>query len=154
MAPLSSFVGLTLILAFTPAAGWTQSATGGISGVVTDSSNTPLAATVKIAGFGYVPGLPVPVVTGADGRFSFSELPPGTYRLCATAATGGYVDGCLWHPGPVRVVSGTNLAGRRIVLETAGTLNVHILDPSGLMSNNAPGIAVSNVPRRGNLWVM
>jgi hypothetical protein len=123
-----------------------QTSGGGISGTVSDSAGNPLSATVTINSFGNVAGVPYTTAAGTDGGFSFSGLTPGAYRLCATAASSTYVDGCLWHTGtPIRIAAGSSVNGRRIVLEKTGNLSVRLVDPASLLSQSTPGTATSYV---------
>ena len=55
--------------------------TCGLAGTVTDANRAPLAgATVRIESHALIGG-PRSVTTGKDGRFRFSDLPPGEYTI-------------------------------------------------------------------------
>src|ERR1700753_44472 len=38
------------------------------------------------------------MVVNAVGRYSFSGLPPGSYKICPSAIGAGLLDPCLWSP--------------------------------------------------------
>ncbi len=84
----SPLVPWLLLTAMAPvwAAGGPASGTarGSISGQLTDTQGKPVAgAQVRLACGG---AAPMTAPTGADGRFAFSSVPPGTADLSATAA--------------------------------------------------------------------
>ena len=73
-------VGLALGLNAVPVAA--QGVTGTLFGVVADSSAGVLpGATATITSAEALPGGPMVAITGAQGEYRFTELPPGTYGL-------------------------------------------------------------------------
>ncbi len=83
---------------------YAQSAvTGGLSGVISDASGAVVpGATVTVVNTGT--DAKITLVTNAEGRYTASQLPPGTYKVSATA-TGMQsetlqVDGAGGHHGP------------------------------------------------------
>ena len=113
--------------------------TGTISGTVVNGAGAGVSAIVQAVGI-HSAARVAPVQSAADGSFVFPQLPSGTYRLCATAQTPGYVDSCLWANSPPVTLAGQALTGQAITLENAGTLQVQINDPAGLLSaTSTPG---------------
>jgi hypothetical protein len=125
---------------------WGQAAsTGGISGTVVNAKGTGLAAAVRVTSLGSS-RQGAPIQSGADGSFTVTGLAAGLYRICATPSVPGYIESCLWRGGgPVNVTAGKTVAGRKVMVETAGTLLVQIEDPSGLLSQAAPSAANGTV---------
>ena len=110
-----------------------SAATGSISGTVVNGTGAGVFAVVQAIGIHAAAPI-APVQSAPDGSFVFPQLPPGTYRLCATAQTPGYIDSCLWANSIPVTLAGQTLTGQTITLENAGTLQVQINDPGGLLS--------------------
>jgi hypothetical protein len=128
-------------MALVPAVSQTTS-TGSIIGQVVNAKGVTVPSTVQLRTTGSAKVLATVKSTG--NGFSFSGLAAGFYEVCATPSTPGYVDSCLWgRRGPVRVTAGQTVNLHNFVLETAGTLNVQVNDPSGTLpaasSKAAPG---------------
>src|ERR1051325_6586890 len=99
-----------------------QSPTASLSGRVLSEEGRTLSATVTL-NFAAARGYPAPprrARTDANGNFSFSKLPPGTYKLCAQVATSEaapanspYIDTCDWPSGqpPITVAAGQQVTG-------------------------------------------
>jgi len=121
---------------------WSQTAaTGGFSGSVVNARGVGVAATVRVT----TPGSSkqgAPSKTGSDGSFSITGLAAGIYPVCATPASTGYVDSCVWLSGSlVKVTAGKIAIGQKVFVETAGTLQVQINDPAGLLSGTSSTVA-------------
>ncbi len=116
--------------------------TAGVSGTVVNGKGAGVAATVRLTGLGSARPFGT-VQSGADGAFSFTGLAAGAYRICATPSGSQYVDSCLWTGGrPVRITTGKVVTGYKALVETAGTLQVQIADPVGVLTAvSAPGPA-------------
>src|SRR6266436_8669960 len=71
--------------------------TGTISGVVIGDDGRLLAAVVTAHKMG-MPAAGGRADAAADGSFTVSGLPAGTYGLCAAVKGGGYLDPCAWSP--------------------------------------------------------
>jgi hypothetical protein len=117
-----------------------QSPSGGISGKVVTAKGIGLPAAVRVVRLGGAQQ-PTTVKSLADGTFSVTGLITGFYQICATPSVPGYVDSCLWRgTGPIKVPAGAAVTGQRVIIETAGTLQVQINDPAALLSiAAAPG---------------
>jgi len=129
-------------MALVPAVGQVNS-TGAIIGRVANIKGVPVPSTIHLRTMGSAKAIAT-VKSGGNGSFSFSGLSAGFYQVCATPSIPGYVDSCLWRSGgPVRVTPGKTVNMHNFVVETAGTLNVQINDPSGALSpassKTAPG---------------
>ena len=106
--------------------------TGKISGVVVGTDGKPVPATVSVYKLG-----PPPASgrgdTAADGSFTISNLPAGTYDLCASAKSDGYLNTCAWSApvSPLQLKAGQSIVGYRIVLKKGSSLQVRLNDPAG-----------------------
>ncbi len=118
---------------------------GSISGSVTDEQGAmaPSALVVysKIRAIGkdslgraraVGPGLDWGTRTGADGRFSVSNLPEGNYYLCAIGSQTNQLKSCEWggQNTPVHVGAGQNVSGIRLILRTGALVNILVRDPN------------------------
>lgn len=74
-----------VVLALLPAAGWSQSLRGSLSGIVKDPSGATVP-NVKLTLTNVDTDFQAAVSTAADGLFSFPNLPAGNYELKAAAA--------------------------------------------------------------------
>lgn len=90
------------------------------------------------------PGFNVSVVPDATGAFSVANVPPGTYWVCAYAASPGYLSNCDWSVPPRAVVvsaaapvpaSATSALPLTLVRGTIVTLDVN--DPGGKIGTEA-----------------
>jgi hypothetical protein len=99
-----------------------QKASGWISGRVVDQTGVAaVGAAVKLAGDDQMPG--PETVTDADGRFSFANVAPGTFRLTITSA--GFA---------TQTISGSLGSGEeqvvpQIVLAVAGVVTEVVVEP-------------------------
>jgi hypothetical protein len=80
--------------------------------------------------------------SGADGSYSFANLPPAKYRLCAFAEHSDWLNPCQWGPR----AADTDISGVRqsivapILLERGVRLQVQVEDPGALIFNpESPG---------------
>jgi hypothetical protein len=79
----TALVGAILVLVFAAPLATAQSGAGGIQGIVQDRAGAAVPDTIlvlKDAG-----GSSRRTVSGEDGKYSFANLPPGTYGLAAFA---------------------------------------------------------------------
>jgi hypothetical protein len=88
------------------------------------------------------PGMLQPVVTGADGKFTFKDILAGSYRVAATAD--GFVRqeyGQLTTNGqgrPVFVIAGQALKDISVRLIATATVSGRVLDETGQPATGAP----------------
>jgi hypothetical protein len=59
---------------------------GSIAGRVVDATGAPVAGAPVVITESLQPVSDIAPLTGADGRFHFKRLPPGTYKLAVHAA--------------------------------------------------------------------
>jgi hypothetical protein len=113
-----------------------QSAT--VSGTVvrSGSEGAPIAAAgVELNRPGFPAGTGYTASTGADGKFTFKNIPPGEYVLAATRQ--GHVRGEYGQRGPnsrglpFTLTAGQELKDARIALPVAGALAGRVLDRKG-----------------------
>lgn len=110
-----------------------RAATGSLRGTVRGPAGEPLpCATVRLV----TPGIPVrPVTTDERGRFTFDNLPAGTYRI--EASNPGYVtfrygQQHASHPGtPVTLRTGQSREDIAVVLPRRSTITGTIIDDQG-----------------------
>ncbi len=129
-----------------------QSASGTLTGSVTDTNGAPLAG-ISVS-YGSVASRPAPVVGGslvpasvvsgsvssdASGNFSVSGLPAGAYALCTNSPSAPYLDLCTWRPGVTVTVPAGGSASQVLVLERGVYLNVRVNDPSHLLPQVVDG---------------
>ena len=136
----------------------TTTATGSIQGTVLGSDGT------KIAGARVYAAIPSTtarqkappmqmyrtagqVTTAADGNFTISGLAAGTYVLCASTASGGWLDPCHWSATvpSIALTNGQKLTSQVVTMAKGAVLNVQITDPTGA-TPWAAGKGVGNVP--------
>jgi hypothetical protein len=106
--------------------------TGSVSGLVADTTGTPIAgATLTVTG----PGAPTTLTTDATGAYSLGSLPPGTYTVALTVPTG---------------YTGSGARTRTVTITTAGEAIVDqnfvvaaVVPPSGPGTGNGTGSAAS-----------
>ncbi len=69
-------------------------------------------------------------VTGADGAYSVTSMPPGDYSLCASDDSGQYLNPCSWK-GAIRVplAASESKTGVQVVLEPGAEVDVDVADP-------------------------
>ena len=102
--------------------------------VISDADKSPLSrARVILAS----PTLAQPrvAITAADGRFTFTNLPAGTYSVSVTRT--GYVPGQFGErrsapPAPIAVHAGQPVTGIQVSLRPAGVIAGQILDEDNL----------------------
>src|SRR5262245_56960490 len=110
------------------------SSTARISGVVKSAADdTPLARARVIA---TSPALPEPrvAITGADGTYAMTDLPPGAYTIAASRtgfAPYSYGQGRAMAGTPFNVASGQQLTGIDLALVVGGVIAGRILDEDG-----------------------
>jgi hypothetical protein len=66
------------------------------------------------------------MLTRPDGSFVFTDVPEGSYYLCALATRAGELNSCEWgtEPAPVRVVSGQTAHGGTLVVRSGVVLRI------------------------------
>jgi hypothetical protein len=102
--------------------------------VVGDDGKT-LAATVTANSAGKSPASGH-AVSAADGTFTLSSLPAGTYTLCAAVQGRGYLNPCTWSPNPptVTVTAGQTVKGYRLTVTKGTVVQVHLNDTGGALT--------------------
>lgn len=139
--------------AIAPAQQAPAAAAGRISGSVTSAADdTPLARARVIA---VSPVLPEPrvAITGADGKYAFTELPAGSYTITATRtgyAPQTYGQGRSIAGTPVTVASGQQIASIDLPLVAGGVIAGRILDEDGAPFAGAVVEALVNRFQRGS----
>jgi len=111
----------------------TGSGTGGISGTVVGDDGTAVVGAVIANGVGL--SASGRVVAAADGSFTISNLPPGTFSLCARPKGGGYLDPCTWSdPLQVVVTAGKVTTGTQVIVAKGAVVSVRVNDPGLILS--------------------
>jgi hypothetical protein len=125
-----------------------QSSTASLSGRVLSEEGRALRATVTLK-FAAARGYPAPprrARSDANGNFSFSKLPPGTYKVCAQVATSEaapanspYIDTCDWPSGqpPITVAAGQQVTGVIFTAPKGAWLKLHAADPDQVLPSTA-----------------
>jgi hypothetical protein len=127
--------------------------TGSIQGTVVGSDGTALPgahvyAALKAA-VTNVKGPPTLVTTVANGTtassansFTISNLPMGSYILCAQTTTPGWLDPCHWSASvpTINLAAGQNLTGQTVVMTKGAVVQIRINDPSKLLTAAAGAI--------------
>jgi hypothetical protein len=108
--------------------------TGSVSGVVVGADGPAISAIVTANKKG-APEASGRVASAANGSFTISGLPDGTYELCASPKSGPYLDPCNWSPEIPRaqIAQGKPATGVRLVLDKGMSLQVRINDPVKLL---------------------
>lgn len=104
--PLLAALAIAFLLGSLPAAAQTAGQTATLSGRVTDAvTRDPLVgATVRAARVGDPPDrVAAGAITGRDGGYRFSSLPPGRYRVTAT-----YLGYAPWAGQEIELADGAN----------------------------------------------
>jgi hypothetical protein len=75
----------------------------------------------------------------ADGSFTISGLPPGTYGLCAAVKAGGYLDPCAWSAviPSVDLNAGKDVTGYHLKVVKGDILQVRVNDQSQALEKSA-----------------
>jgi hypothetical protein len=130
LAFLASFIA--------PAAFPQTSATASISGTITGDDGKALSAVV-IANRNAPPAASGRAQSSASGAFAISNLPAGTYTLCAAVENLGYLDPCTWQlqPSTVQVATGQKVTGAKLVVKKGATLQVRLNDPGHILGQTA-----------------
>jgi hypothetical protein len=149
---MRSFLGRAVVLLVMVCAlcavGFSQKTTGDISGSVSDPSGAVLAgATISIENPGT--GLKRTVTTSASGTYSLPELPPGIYKMTATAT------GFKTTSRDAQVV-GAQVTTSNFVLQVgsqADVVNVEATAPlieySGNLNNSLDNATIAETPLAG-----
>jgi hypothetical protein len=136
-----------------PRAGSSQATpTGRINGTVQTSSGKPVAnARVSINVRPVSPGVAfavfnTTVATAADGTFSATAMPDGTYAVCPIPRDSITLPPCLWTNEPrVTVVNGQTVTVPKIQLQPSADLYVRVNDLKGNYAatlGKAPGASL------------
>jgi len=143
--------------------GQTAPPTGSISGTVQNSAGAPVASvTIWINVRPTAPGAPFTrfntmVTTAADGTFTASAVPDGTYAVCAAPPDSSLLPPCLWGSEPrVTVANGQAVTVPTIQLQPSADLYVRVNDLNGHYAaamGNVPGASLMLAVRApaGNL---
>jgi hypothetical protein len=154
------FTGAALVLAcvaFGQTPGVTAAITGGITGAVQTAdgkgvNKTPVAIRFRPAAVVVKPPyFNTDVTTAADGTFTVTKVPDGTYAVCPAPAVATLLPTCNWEAEPtVTVANGKTTAMKPIVLKAGADLWVHVDDPQGKrasMEGKVPGASLLLVVR-------
>jgi hypothetical protein len=114
------------------------SSAGSISGTVTGDDGKPVAAVITASRTG------PPLARGraeatSKGAFTITNLPAGTYMICAQVSGGGYLDPCAWSPDPpkIQIGAGQVVTGYRLVVKKGAVLQVRLNDTSKVLDLTA-----------------
>lgn len=132
-------IGVFVLMGILSGAQAAPPAVGQLTGQVVDGENKPVAdARVTLVGGQFsappsIPRVPLWTTTDQDGRYSFNDLAPGTYRIDVQKA--GFA---FRFPGPdspppasVAIVAGQSVETPVVVLQRGGAIAGRVLDPSG-----------------------
>ena len=128
--------------------------TTNLTGTVTDDNQRPVAQALVLytlsreivlaPGGSYSvrgPFINSGVLTGTDGRFMVTGLPPGDYHLCARAKTIVQLNSCDWQGDNTTISAGSgSTATKNLVLRTGTLIDITVADPHG---------RILDVPRNG-----
>jgi hypothetical protein len=132
------------------------SLSGSLQGTLTANDGTVIAGAKTTANFtapakGVLPLLG-PTVTGllqdsaitaSNGSFTLKNLIPGTYTICAQAASAAQIDPCHWSQTPpqVTVAAGQSVTGFKIAMAKGSILNIRVDDPQHYLlgKSSVPG---------------
>jgi hypothetical protein len=134
----------------------TTSLTGSLQGTLTGSDGAVIPGAKITANFtapakSLLPslgptitgGLQDSAVTASNGSFTLKNLVPGTYTLCAQAASAAQIDPCHWSQTPpqVTVLPGQAITGFKITTVKGSILNIRVDDPQHylLAKSSVPG---------------
>jgi len=116
---------------FSAAAGLLAQAPASISGTLVGDDGVNLAGSVIVQRNG-PPAGSGQAQAGNDGKFTVSNLQPGTYTMCAAVKGRAYLDPCLWShtPATVQVGAGQTVTGVRLIAKKGEQIQVHLSDPA------------------------
>ena len=81
------------------------------------------------------PDVDVSTTSGSGGIFSFVNLPPGLYVLCATVQQGTYLPTCDWSRTiTFDLMAGESRGNQLIRMARGANLNIHLNDPTSALS--------------------
>lgn len=78
-------------------------------------------------------------IADASGRFEFTALIPGNYRICARSVESGFLDPCAWHSGPpllLPVAAGQQIVGHEITMLSGREFELIVADSTGVLEQN------------------
>ena len=137
MCHAAAWAGALLVSAGA-AYGQTTAPTGGIKGTVQTSAGKPVPhASVAINVRPTTPGVAITifntmVTTAADGTFSATAVPNGTYAVCVTPTDSTLLPPCFWANEPrVTVANGQTVTVPTIQLQPSADLYVRVNDLKG-----------------------
>jgi len=112
--------------------------TGKISGVVIGNDGKLLAAVVTTHRMG-MPAAGGRAEAAADGSFTISGLPAGTYGFCASVKGGVYLDPCAWSAviPSVDLNAGKDVTGYHLKVVKGDILQVRVNDQLQALENSA-----------------
>ena len=111
--------------------------TGSISGTLSGDDGALIAGVVVANGVGLAAS--GRAVSAANGAFTITNLPAGTYFLCGRPRGRGYLDPCIWSSDPpkVSVTAGKATANIKLVLPKGAVIDVRVNDPSTVLGATA-----------------
>jgi hypothetical protein len=117
-------------------------ATASIRGVVVALGTSQPIAKAVVQLRGGERSEPLTISTGADGRFEFQSLAPGSYELTATRS--GFLNTAFGQRGPsgsgrnLTITAGATLNDIRLLMTATGAISGRVLDDTGEPLANMP----------------
>ncbi len=126
---------------------------GAISGTVLGSDGITPAAGITVRAYGSPSSLSGSATTASNGRYNISQLPPGSYRVQFSDASGIYAT--EWYRNasvynsalPVDVASGLTTGGIDATLGPTGQISGTVTGPDGVMPAASVNVEVYNRAR-------
>jgi Carboxypeptidase regulatory-like domain len=134
-------------------------APGSISGTVRDQTGKPLSGIWVTALRTSLPPARATVASSASGGFVLTNLPEGTYRICAQSSSGQYLDPCWWSDPVVgtgwtaTARSGQATAGIDLQLQAASALQLRINDPQFLLDGHPERTVMAGVITKAKVFL-
>ena len=114
-----------------------------ITGKVVDTASRPVTAFVTISqlptSLSAKPGsmFASAIQAAADGTFSFADLPPGAYMLCAQVPKGTLINPCQWTTAPpphLTLSAAASTASITLTMRPGYRIPIRIDDPHGMLN--------------------
>jgi hypothetical protein len=106
-----------------------------IQGVVSDDSgNSPTGIYVVATLLSPSDHRTFTTVTGANGTYSFSNLPAGTYSVCVQSPGGGHLNNCHWGAPVSLALAASQTLSRNLSITQGALFQLRLDDPQNLIS--------------------